>query len=275
VAQVEMIDVVGLEEEEATAALEEAGIPYEIVRESSDDVEEGFVISQSADEGDMVSTDEKVTITVSSGQGDLDIPNVVGMTDDSAIKSLQDKGFKYNRNYEYSSDVAEGQVISQTPTGTGQKGDTITIVVSAGIESVQVPNVQGKTQSDAANTLASFGLSVGNVTTEYSDNVPAGQVIRQGVTAGKTVDSGTSVDLVISDGAKPVYYSYTGSVPNNYDVDITVTLLDSDGVQISSWTVEAGKTLNINASNIATSTGTIQITGEGVSDSKAVSFTKQ
>ena len=76
----------------------------------------------------------------------------------------------------------------------------MTIVVSAGIQSVQVPSLTNKTQQEAANELASVGLQVGNVTTEYSDNYAAGRVIRQGITQGKTVDAGTSVDLVISDG---------------------------------------------------------------------------
>lgn len=275
VEKVEMIDVVGMDADDAEKALKDAKIPYKIVHESSDEVKEGKVISQSVDEGDMVSTDEKVVITVSSGEGDQEIPNVVGMTDKAAIQTLQDKGFKYNRQYEYSANVAEGQVISQTPTGSGKKGDTITITVSAGIASVQVPDVKGKTQAEAANTLGSVGLSVGNVTTEYSDNVPAGRVIRQSVTAGKTVDSGTSVDLVVSDGAKPIFYRYSGSVENTYGVTVTVRLLDGDGVAIGSWSVNAGQTVNINASNIATSSGTIEITGEGVNNSRSVNFTRQ
>ncbi len=275
VEQVEMIDVEGMDEAEAKKALEEAEIPYKIVKESSDEVEEGKVIKQSVKEGDMVSTDSEVTITVSSGAGDLEIPNVVGMTDKSAIQTLEDKGFKYNRTYDYSADVPEGQVISQTPTGNGKKGETVTITVSAGIASVQVPDVQGKTQNDAANILALAGLSVGNVTTEYSENVPAGQVIRQGITQGKTVDSGTQVDLVVSDGAKPVYYHYSGSVVNEWDVEVTVRLLDSEGTQVYTDKIPVGKTLNISANNIATSSGTIEITGEGVNSSRAVNFTKQ
>lgn len=277
VEKVEMIDVVGMEEEEAIVALKKAKIPYQVVYASSDEVEEGIVMKQEYDEGEMVSTEEKVKITVSSGAGDLDIPDVAGMTEDAAIKMLKDKGFKYNRAYEYTADVAEGTVISQTPTGTGKKGDTITIVVSAGIESVQVPNVLGKTQQDAKNELSQAGLSVGNITTEYSDNVSAGCVISQGIAQGKTVDSGTSVDLVISDGKKPVYYSYSGSLDKVYEVDVTVKLYDAEGVEIpgGTWKVPAGKTLSIQASNIATPTGKLVITGDGVNEEKEVSFSKQ
>lgn len=275
VEQVEMIDVVGMTEAEAKKALEDAGIPYQFVYESSDDVPEGEVISQEYEEGEMVSMDDDVVITVSSGVGDEDIPNVVGMRDDAGIQLLEDKGFEANRQYEYSRDVPEGQIISQTPTGTGKRGDTVTIVVSAGIESVQVPNVTGKTKADATNTLQMSGLTLGNITTEYSDNVPVGQVIRQSITNGKTVDSGTAVDLVISDGPKPVYYSYSGEVVNDFGVPVTVKLLDADGVVVSSWDVDVDKTLHISANDIASSSGTIEITGEGVSEKRPVNFNKQ
>lgn len=272
--QVEMIDVVGMTEDEAVAALKKAGISYEIVYESSDDAEEGEVIKQSADEGDKVSTAEKVKITVCK-EGDLEIPDVTGMDGDAAIQTLKDKGFKANRTFEYSIYVTEGQVISQTPTGVGKKGDTITIVVSAGIQSVQVPSLANKTQQEAANELAAVGLQVGNVTTEYSDNYAAGRVIRQSVTQGKTVDAGTAVDIVISDGKKPEYYSYSGSVSNTYKVPVSVVLKDANGSAIASWDLPVDQSLGISAKDIATSSGTIEITGDGINETKTVTFTKQ
>lgn len=272
--QVEMIKVLGMTEDEASSALKKAGVSYEIVYESSDDAEEGEVIKQSVKEGEKVSSTEKVKITVCK-EGDLEIPSVVGMDGDSAIQTLKDKGFKANRTFEYSADVAEGQVISQTPTGVGKKGDTVTIVVSAGIQSVQVPSLANKTQQEAANELAAVGLQVGNVTTEYSDNYAAGRVIRQSVTQGKTVDAGTAVDLVISDGKKPEYYSYSGTVSNTHEVPVSVVLKDAEGVAIASWDLQANQSLNISAKDIATSSGTIEITGDGVNETKTVTFTKQ
>ncbi len=272
--QVEMISVVGMTEDEASSALKKAGVSYEIVYESSDDAEEGDVIRQSVKEGEKIPSTEKVKITVCK-EGDLEIPSVVGMDGDSAIQTLKDKGFKANRTFEYSADVAEGNVINQTPTGVGKKGDTITIVVSAGIQSVQVPSLANKTQQEAANELAAVGLQVGNVTTEYSDNYAAGRVIRQSVTQGKTVDAGTAVDLVISDGKKPEYYSYSDTVNNTYKVPVSVVLKDAEGVVLETWDLPAGQSLGINANNIATSSGTIEITGDGVNETKTVTFTKQ
>lgn len=272
--QVEMIKVVGMTEDEASSALKKAGVSYEIVYESSDDAEEGDVIKQSVKEGEKIPSTEKVKITVCK-EGDLEIPSVVGMDGDSAIQTLKDKGFKANRTFEYSADVAEGQVINQTPTGVGKKGDTVTIVVSAGIQSVQVPSLANKTQQEAANELAAVGLQVGNVTTEYSDNYAAGRVIRQSVTQGKTVDAGTAVDLVISDGKKPEYYSYSGTVSNTHEVPVSVVLKDAEGVAIASWDLQANQSLNISAKDIATSSGTIEITGDDVNETKTVTFTKQ
>lgn len=272
--QVEMISVLGMTEDEASSALKKAGVSYEIVYESSDDAEEGDVIKQSVKEGEKIPSTEKVKITVCK-EGDLEIPSVVGMDGDSAIQTLKDKGFKANRTFEYSADVAEGNVINQTPTGVGKKGDTVTIVVSAGIQSVQVPSLANKTQQEASNELAAVGLQVGNVTTEYSDNYAAGRVIRQSVTQGKTVDAGTAVDLVISDGKKPEYYSYSGTVSNTHEVPVSVVLKDAEGVAIASWDLQANQSLNISAKDIATSSGTIEITGDGVNETKTVTFTKQ
>ena len=272
--QVEMISVVGMTEDEASSALKKAGVSYEIVYESSDDAEEGDVIEQSVKEGEKIPSTEKVKITVCK-EGDLEIPSVVGMDGDSAIQTLKDKGFKANRTFEYSADVAEGNVINQTPTGVGKKGDTVTIVVSAGIQSVQVPSLANKTQQEASNELAAVGLQVGNVTTEYSDNYAAGRVIRQSVTQGKTVDAGTAVDIVISDGKKPEYYSYSGTVSNTHEVPVSVVLKDAEGVAIASWDLQANQSLNISAKDIATSSGTIEITGDGVNETKTVTFTKQ
>lgn len=273
--QVEMISVVGMTEDEASSALKKAGVSYEIVYESSEEAEEGDVIKQSVKKGEKIPSTEKVKITVCK-EGDLEIPSVVGMDGDSAIQTLKDKGFKANRTFEYSSDVAEGQVINQTPTGVGKKGDTVTIVVSAGIQSVQVPSLANKTQQEAANELAAVGLQVGNVTTEYSDNYAAGRVIRQSVTQGKTVDAGTAVDIVISDGKKPEYYSYSGSVSNTHEVPVLVVLKDANGSVIASWDLPAKQSLGISAKDIATSSGTIEITGDGVeNETKTVTFTKQ
>ncbi len=71
-----------------------------------------------------------------------------------------------------------------------------------------VPNVVGTTQSVAVEVITLVGLTVGDITQQYSATVPAGQVISQNPAASTSVPPGTAVDLVISSGSEPV------TVPN-------------------------------------------------------------
>ena len=277
--QVEMIDLRGMTEEEAKDALEENDLNLGIKvvgYESSDEYEEGQIMKQSVKKGEKVKENTKIEVTISSGVGDIDIPNVAGKKEDAAIKELQDAGFEYSREYQYS-DQEQGTVISQSPTGQGKEGDKITIVVSQGVQTVKVPSVVNQTQEQAASTLNASGLNVGSVTTEYSETVPEGSVIRQNPGSGKTVDAGTSVDLVVSKGKETVYYKFSRTLSLREEVPVYVVLKDANGKELGSWTWDPeNPNLTISASNITTSSGTLYFTPEGGSESsEAVSFTRQ
>ena len=94
---------------------------------------------------------------------------------------------------------------------------------------VSVPDVVGKTKADARSIITSAGLSVGAVTQEYSNSVPAGKVISQNPTAGTQVDRGTAVDLVISKGPKPRFIISCGSTitESSYIADIVLLAIIS------------------------------------------------
>lgn len=135
----------------------------------------------------------------------ITIPDVTGMTEDNALKTLNDAGFKnVTSSYTYSDSVAEGNVISTTPSAntTGSKDTKITMSVSKGAEKKTVPDVTGQTESDAQSALSAVGLT-GSVTYEYSSSVAQGKVISQSLAAGKKVAAGTSVGLVVSQGEEP------------------------------------------------------------------------
>jgi eukaryotic-like serine/threonine-protein kinase len=65
---------------------------------------------------------------------------------------------------------------------------------------VQVPDVTGKTQSEATKALEDAGLKAGAVTSTSDAEVPAGTVVRQDPAAGTEVDDGSAVSLVVSSG---------------------------------------------------------------------------
>jgi hypothetical protein len=85
----------------------------------------------------------------------------------------------------------------------GRWGNTSEATSKGETEMVDVPDVVGMSQADAATAIVGAGLSVGSQTQQYSDTVPEGHVISQDPTAGTSVPLGSSVALVISQGAEP------------------------------------------------------------------------
>lgn len=214
-AEITMIDVLGWPEDKAIAALDEAKIPYQIERDYSDKYEEGMVMEQSIEKGTVLKEDEKVTIVISKGMEEADVPNVVGKTKDSATSILKAAGFEVDVREEYDEEIPEDEVISQTPMGNEKagKGSKVTIVVSKGeeVKVATVPDLRNKTVTEAESALSQVKLKLGNVSQEYSDSVPEGQVIRQAIASGTEVKEETKIDITISKGAEPKTTTYSAS----------------------------------------------------------------
>lgn len=211
----EMPNVTGYTEEKALEMLEEAKISYDIEREYSSTFEAGVVMNQSILGGEEVEEGDRVKLVISKGVEEVDVPSVVGKTAEEAKQTLLNAGFQVTEDEEYSEDVKEGLVISQTPEGAtkAEKGSIITIVVSKGeeVKVAKVPNLKKKTITEAEEMLSEVNLKLGNVTQEYSDSIAEGKVISQSVDAGLEVKEGTEVDITISKGKKPTTKTYTAS----------------------------------------------------------------
>ena len=122
---------------------------------SSDTVEKGQIISQDPQDGKTVEKNTTIEVIISSGsagnsENAVDIPNVVGQSETDASAALTAKGFNVTKTTSYSSSVAEGYVISQTPNGDtqGKEGDTITLEISLGSEKITVPDVSTSYKSE-------------------------------------------------------------------------------------------------------------------------------
>lgn len=137
----------------------------------------------------------------------VQVPNVAGLDVSAATTILKDTGLIVGRiTDEASTTIPVGNIISQNPAAglSVPTGSAVHLVISAGPEPITVPNVVGQTDSAAANTLQSVGLTVGQTTPQYSATVPAGAIISQNPAAGTTVAPGSAVDLVVSLGPEPV-----------------------------------------------------------------------
>lgn len=247
--KVEMIDLTGMTYDEAKKKLNKLGLG---IKEgdpmSSDEYEEGQIVGQSEEKGDMVKKNTTIIVNISSGAGEIEIPSVAGLDKDAAEETLIAAGFGIGTpQYEYNADVPAGQVIRQTPEGgtNGKAGDKITLTISRGQEQIKMISVLGMPEQQATESLAALQITVSSVNKEPSDSVPEGSVISQSISEGTFVNPGTAVTLVISSGKKTEVYSL-----NNYKIDrlaeipenatgisATITLYKSEGEdQISSWT---------------------------------------
>ncbi len=137
----------------------------------------------------------------------VQVPNVLGLTQDEAQDALAAAGLVLGTTSQaYDPTVPAGLVAVQNPAAgsTVESGAAVDLVVSLGPQPMAVPDVVGLAQAAAESAVTGTGLSVGAITTQYSDTVPAGSVISQNPVAGTEVLPGSAVDLVISLGPQPV-----------------------------------------------------------------------
>ncbi len=129
------------------------------------------------------------------------VPNVAGLSLADATSKLEAEKLVVHLDTDSSDTVAEGIVISQSPSaGVSVKpGTTIGLVISSGKKQGTVPNLVGMDLTNAQNTLTMSGLVLGSQS-QANDAATAGQVIAQDPAAGTSVAQGTTVNVVISKG---------------------------------------------------------------------------
>lgn len=133
------------------------------------------------------------------------VENVAGMTTEEAKTALSQKGLSNVKVSEQQSDtISAGKVISTDPeAGTEVEKDAeITLIVSSGTSTVQVPSVASMTVSKAKSTLAAEGFNAVEGSKVYSDTVKAGLVAYSNPKGGAQASKGATITLYISKGPK-------------------------------------------------------------------------
>ena len=181
-----------------------------VEEEYSADYAKGRVIRQDPESDTELEEGKTLTLVVSKGtrtEDKVSVPEVVGKMESSAKSELEAAGLKVSVKTKYSTDVAKGKVIFQSPGSGNQvtKNSTVVITVSQGEKPetmVRVPNLRYFTESEARSELKNSNLVLGSVLTEYSDSVEKGLVIRQTVSSGSKVKEGTAVGIYVSLGPR-------------------------------------------------------------------------
>ena len=137
---VQVPNVIGATEAEATSKLEAEGFHVIKEKEYNSGIVKGNVISQSPQAGDLISRDGTVSLVISLGadkSGEMKMPNLVGMTEENARKTLEEMGLVCKKVTEvYSNTVPEGQICEQSYTvnSTILTGTEVELKLSMGPE---------------------------------------------------------------------------------------------------------------------------------------------
>ena len=132
----EVDNVLGLDYREAVLQLQNSGFQTEVTTARSADVEKDRVISTSPAAGEQISAGSTVYITVSSGAEIeyVQMPNVIGLTEEAAIVKLTNAGLTYGSSERRTSDYEAGTVIATSIVAFAEveKYTSIVLTVSAG-----------------------------------------------------------------------------------------------------------------------------------------------
>ena len=223
--------VVGSEESTAQAVLVRAGFKTDSVVKKSDSPK-GQVVGQDPPGGEQADKGSTITLTVSDGPASVAVPSVAGMSASQAQRKLQNAGFTVRIRKQSSDTVPSGDSIETLPPeGTPvDRGSTVTLVVSSGKETVEVPAVIGQNVDDASATLRGAGFGV-SVTREESASAE-GTVLRQDPGAGTKAAKGATIAIVVAKKQA------TTKVPNTVGEDEASAISD---IQSAGFTVSVDR----------------------------------
>lgn len=160
------IDILSSKSNKPIEILRKAGFTNIIHRDILDmyslDVPKGEIIDVSPQAGTTTDHNKPVTVILSKGPMPVEMPDIVNKSKDNAQQLLNDLKLNATYSEEYSDTVSKGNVISASKP-KGEKlhwGDSVSIVISKGPQTVIMPDVRGKNKDEARKILEDLGLQV-------------------------------------------------------------------------------------------------------------------
>lgn len=267
----QMIDIRGMSVEDAQKAVDRLKLDLTVFafETKQSDVKDGTILEQDVKAGDTVKRGSQINVVI-AGKGDstsemVKVPSVIGKTKSSAKSTLESAGFSVTFEYgDYNDSVAADVVTAQSPSAKNKaaKGSTVTVTLSPGQKPIAVPNVVGASQSHAESALAGAGLKYTYADSQYSDTVPAGNVISQ-TKSGETVAAGTTITLTLSKGKQEISTNVSKTVKLDIgEVNITggsYSLVGSDGKTYASGSDVTSASVTVSGT-MNCKTGTVTVT---------------
>lgn len=167
------------------------------------------------------------------GNDEVQVPSLINKTVLEAEKLLNAQSLKIVIADEvYSADAPKGVIINQKPaaTSTVKKGREIQVVLSLGIEKVQVPDLTGKNQQAWNVELENAGLILGEISMVTSKDHPYGVVVYQSPEAGVEVEPGSSVNIMVNEPPEVTVPSLIGKTQTQAQQDLQLIGLGIGGI---------------------------------------------
>jgi beta-lactam-binding protein with PASTA domain/serine/threonine protein kinase len=190
-------DIIGLTVEQAESRLGTVGLVLgRLSQESSEGLAAGLVIGLDEPTAQMP-TGEGVDLRISAGPDDRIVPGqVVGLTIGDATSLLVGLRLQAVEEPTFDPEAAVGTVLASIPpAGQVVPADSaVTLIVSAGAEPVEMPDIIGLQLDEAIDVIKALGLIFIDTT-----GTPGEEVIGSVPPIGAVVDVGTEVTIILND----------------------------------------------------------------------------
>lgn len=202
--QVRIPSIEGLPERRAVRELNTAGFKVTVDEEASDRFDEDVAIRTVPREGELAERGSRIRLFVSSGPERVEVPDVRGLSRQSAESRIEATGLLAVID-ERDSDAEEDTVIEQSPAPATEvdEGSRVTITISTGPEQVEVPSVVGQTAGDARAALRRAGFRVETRERTVESSADDGIVVDQRPSSGSTLTKGRTVVVIVGRFEEP------------------------------------------------------------------------
>lgn len=209
------------------------------------EIPENHVVTQDIPAGNEVKKNRPITLVLSKGAEMTTVPNIIGKEMREVTIALQKADLITGEiEYQYTSKIPKGQVITQSPPANEQvnSGIEVDLVFSKGPEPVksEIPNLIGLSRQEAEQTLIEANFVVGDIVEVETTRYLGGVVAKQEPQAGTLISEGTPVSLTVSTGLRnpeglPINDPYQISIPvqsGPYEQQVQVVVIDANGREV-------------------------------------------
>lgn len=209
---VQVPDVRGQVSADAVAALQNRGFKTRTLQKPDSSIPPDHVISTDPSANASVAAGDEITINVSTGPEQREVPDVSSLSYSEAVSKLKAAGFsKFKQANSPSTPELLGKVIGTNPPAnqTSAITNVVTVIVGSGPETKQVPDVAGQTVDVAQKNLTVYGFT--KITQAQVDSIrPAGEVVGTNPPKGQTVPVDSIIELQVSKGNQFTMPDLTG-----------------------------------------------------------------